>query len=229
MNSDFLPFYDQKKKDYYEGLNPYLLKKINGHWKTVLDVGCGTGNLGEALQDQGITVYGIEAFPDAAQQAENKLAHVLCGDIERLALPYEPEQFDCILFGDVLEHLVNPWSVLENLRPHLKKDGTVLACVPNVGHISVVLELLAGKWTYTKAGLLDQTHLRFFTLHELYALFTESGYTIKSIETIRVNHPSYHNAVEALHRVCVQLGIRQDFLTEASAYQYVIEAGRKGE
>lgn len=93
----------------------------------MLDVGCGTGNLGEALQDQGITVYGIEAFPDAAEQAENKLAHVLCGDIERLALPYEPEQFDCILFGDVLEHLVNPWSVLENLRPHLKK---MALCLP---------------------------------------------------------------------------------------------------
>lgn len=137
MNTN--PFYDEKKQQYYDGLNPYLLKKINGSWQTVLDVGCGAGNLGAALEDRGITVYGIEAFPEAAQKAETKLSHVLCGDIESAVLPYNDEQFDCILFGDVLEHLVDPWSVLKKLRPYLKKDGTVLTCVPNVGHISVVL------------------------------------------------------------------------------------------
>lgn len=224
MNTN--PYYDEKKQQYYDGLNPYLLKKVNGSWQAVLDVGCGAGNLGAALEDRGITVYGIEAFPEAAQKAEAKLSHVVCGDIESAVLPYHAEQFDCILFGDVLEHLVDPWSVLKKLRPYLKKDGTVLACVPNVGHISVVLELLAGKWTYRESGLMDQTHLRFFTREELVSLFKAGGYEMKSIEAIRVDHPSYQQAISSLHEVCVQLGIRHDFLTEASAYQYVIEAGR---
>lgn len=223
---DTNPYYDEKQQSYYEGLNPYLLNKIDKNWRTVLDVGCGTGNLGAAIEDRGITVYGIEAFPEAAKKAESKLSHVFCGDIESAILPYESEQFDCMLFGDVLEHLVDPWSVLKKLRPYVKKDGTVLACIPNVGHISVVLELLAGKWTYRDAGLMDQTHLRFFTREETLSLFKAAGYEVKRIEAIRVDHPSYHRAIASLHEVCVQLGIRHDFLTEASAYQYVIEAER---
>lgn len=102
----------------------------------------------------------------------------------------------------------------------------MLACIPNVGHISVVLELLAGKWTYSDAGLMDQTHLRFFTREETLSLFKAAGYEVKRIEAIRVDHPSYHKAIAALHEVCIQLGIRHDFMAEASAYQYVIEAER---
>ena len=101
----------------------------------------------------------------------------------------------------------------------------MLACIPNVGHISVVLELLAGKWTYSDAGLMDQTHLR-FTREEMLSLFKAAGYEVKRIEAIRVDHPTYHKAIASLHEVCVQLGIRHDFMTEASAYQYVIEAER---
>lgn len=107
---DTNPYYDEKQQNYYEGLNPYLLNKIDENWRTVLDVGCGTGNLGAAIEDRGITVYGIEAYPEAAKKAESKLSHVLCGDIESAILPYESEQFDCMLFGDVLEHLIDPWS-----------------------------------------------------------------------------------------------------------------------
>ncbi|MBL3615109.1 class I SAM-dependent methyltransferase, partial [Bacillus sp. RHFS18] len=76
---DTNPYYDEKQQNYYEGLNPYLLNKIDENWRTVLDVGCGTGNLGAAIEDRGITVYGIEAYPEAAKKAESKLSHVLCG------------------------------------------------------------------------------------------------------------------------------------------------------
>ncbi|MGE6630471.1 class I SAM-dependent methyltransferase [Bacillus sp. NPDC077027] len=224
MSSDSLSYYHQKKEQYYHGANPVIVERIRNEWTTILDIGCGTGQLGKALQQKGRKIYGLEAFEEAAKQAKQQLHHVLCGDIEQMDLPYSSEQFDCIVFGDVLEHLTDPWAVLKKVKPFLKKEGVILSSIPNIGHISTVLELLAGRWTYTESGLMDQTHLRFFTLHEINALFQSSGFRIQNVETIRVQHPSYVHITNDLHELLVKHGIRFDFNQESTAYQYVIEA-----
>lgn len=224
MSSDSLSYYHQKKDQYYHGVNPVIVSRIRAEWTSLLDIGCGTGKLGKVLKQKGRTIYGIESFEDAAKEAEQELDHVLCGNIEQLALPYQHEQFDCIIFGDVLEHLLDPWAVLKKVKPFLKKEGAILSSIPNIGHISTVLELLAGRFTYTDAGLMDQTHLRFFTLHEIHALFHSAGFRIREFEAIRVQHPSYASVLNDLHELLMKHGIRSDFHEAATAYQYVVEA-----
>lgn len=224
MSSDSLSYYHQKEDQYYHGVNPVIMNLIRDEWTSILDIGCGTGKLGKALKQKGRTICGIESFEDAAKQAEQELDHVLCGNIEQMALPYHHEQFDCIIFGDVLEHLLDPWAVLKKVKPFLKKEGAILSSIPNIGHISTVLELLAGRFSYTDAGLMDQTHLRFFTLHEIHALFLSAGFRIQELEVIRVQHPSYVSVTNDLHELLVKHGIRSDFNETSTAYQYVVKA-----
>lgn len=113
----------------------------------------------------------IEVFPEAAEKAKEKLNHVLLGDIETVELSYEKEQLDCVIFGDVLDHLLDPWAVVEKVKPNIKKDGAILASIPNVSHISLLSSLLAGNWTYMEYGSLDKTHIRFFTFNEMIRMF----------------------------------------------------------
>ncbi|MBD3858998.1 methyltransferase domain-containing protein [Bacillus sp. 28A-2] len=206
-------------------MNPVIVSRIREEWTSILDIGCGTGKLGKVLKQKDRTIYGIDSFEDAAKQAEQELDHVLCGNIEQMTLPYEHEQFDCIIFGDILVHLLGPWAVLT----FLKKEGAILSPIPNIGHISTVLELLSGRFSYTDAGLMDQTHLRFFTLHEIHALFHSAGFRIRELEAIRVQHPSYTSVMNDLHELLVKHGIRFDFHEAATAYQYVVEAVQSNE
>ena len=114
-------------------------------------------------------LVGDRVVPDAAQSAQGVLDAVLCADIETLDdaaldafLEGRPVP-DVLVFGDVLEHLRDPLAVLRRLVDRLAPGGTVAACIPNIGHWSVIASLMAGEWTYTDSGLLDRTHLRFFT------------------------------------------------------------------
>lgn len=127
--------------------------------------------MGAAIKENGTRVSGIEAFPEAAEQAKEKLDHVVLGDIETMEMPYEEEQFDCVIFGDVLEHLFDPWAVIEKVKPYIKHNGVILASIPNVAHISVLAPLLAGNWSYTEYGLLDKTHIRFLHLMKCFECF----------------------------------------------------------
>lgn len=220
--------YEDKPDDYYAGANPFLLKHVKAEWREVLDVGCSDGGLGAKMKDFGIRVSGMEAYPEAAAKASRKLDHVLLGDIEHVDMPYTPGQFDAVVFGDVLEHLVNPWTALAKVRPYLRRGGTVLASVPNVGHISVVAPLLGGRFTYTDSGLLDKTHLRFFTLDELLRLFTDTGYEVQEVERVMVGFPVYEPLLEDLAIVCARHGLGDAFAREARAYQYIVIAKKTG-
>ncbi len=129
----------------------------------------------------------IEVVPDAAQSARSVLDVVLCADIETLddlvldTFLNELPVPNVLVFGDVLEHLRDPLTVLRRLVKRLAPDGTVIACIPNVGHWSVISSLMAGEWTYTDSGLLDRTHLRFFTLDSARAMLAEAGLTVRKL------------------------------------------------
>jgi len=98
--------------------------------------------------------------------------------VEALELPFRAGSFDCIVLADVLEHLRDPWSLLTRLQPYLADDGTVVASIPNVGHYPIILGLVRHRWRYTPEGVLDRTHLRFFTLETIRDMFTRSGFHI---------------------------------------------------
>lgn len=153
------------------------LLDLVGEAKVVLDVGCATGYLAEALVRQGCVVTGIEYDAEAADLARPHLEQVVVGDLNTLQ-PFDElpqDHFDVLVFGDVLEHLTDPAAVLSGALPLLKADGSVVISVPNVTHGSVRLALLQGRWQYTATGLLDRTHITFFTRRSLLELLSSCG------------------------------------------------------
>jgi 2-polyprenyl-3-methyl-5-hydroxy-6-metoxy-1,4-benzoquinol methylase len=147
----------------------------------VLEFGCATGYMTQALRERlGATVVGVELDAEAARLAEERADRVLVGDAEMLDLEAElgTDRFDAILFADVLEHLRDPAALLRRVRPFVAEGGVVVASIPNVAHASVRLALLGGSFRYREQGLLDETHLRFFTREGIQDLFESSGYLI---------------------------------------------------
>jgi 2-polyprenyl-3-methyl-5-hydroxy-6-metoxy-1,4-benzoquinol methylase len=169
---------------YHGSVRNDLLELVPSKAQRVLDVGCGSGQLGAAVKQRtGAQVVGIEINEQAAATAASVLDQVICGSIEEeSAWQKLEESFDCIIFGDVLEHLVNPWQALNRFAGCLTADGLIIASLPNVGHITIVLGLLRGRWEYQERGLLDRTHLRFFTRRSIRTLFAQAGMEIQRWE-----------------------------------------------
>jgi 2-polyprenyl-3-methyl-5-hydroxy-6-metoxy-1,4-benzoquinol methylase len=146
----------------------------------VLDVGCATGYLAARLAERGCSVTGFERDPRSASLAEEHCERVIVGDLEapgdRAAIP---AGFDIVLLGDVLEHLVDPWEALRFVRGLLAPSGVVVASIPNVAAWTVRLGLARGSWEYTETGLLDRTHLRFFTRCAAHELVRGAGFEIE--------------------------------------------------
>lgn len=173
---------------YFGNVNRDLLARVPLDARHVLEVGCGSGGLARAVlaRQPQATYVGVELVPDAARQAAAVLHQVLLGDIEQpdtlAALDRVVQQqqvgFDALVLGDVLEHLHDPWQVLAQLRARTVLGGTAVACVPNVAHWSLLQQQLHGRWDYAAQGLLDRTHLRFFTLETLLDLFQHAGWTV---------------------------------------------------
>jgi len=175
----------EKPSSYYENIRNDLIPLIPDSARCILEVGCAAGMTGRELKRRnGAFVAGIELDADAADAARNVLDDVVQGDIEKMDLPYSDASFDCILFADVLEHLVDPLSTLVKVRRLLKKGGTIVASIPNVQFHGVVHQLIEGNWTYQKEGILDETHLRFFTHKEIVKLFSQAGYSIEAVEEV---------------------------------------------
>ena len=174
-----------KQKDYYSHERSDLLRLLPSGVKLekVLDVGCGCGTTGQYLKNH-LTVkevVGIEMNPEMAQQAKMVLDQVIIGDVQQIDLPFDQRYFDCIICADLLEHLYDPWSVLLKLKNYLKDTGCLLLSVPNVQHWSMIARLLAGSWNYQDEGILDSTHIRFFTRKSLRELIQRSGFQIEKI------------------------------------------------
>jgi SAM-dependent methyltransferase len=154
-----------KTGDYYDGLNEYLFRHVPPAARRIVEVGCARGRLGYELKQQWPerTVIGIQLDAAAAAIASERLDHVLVQDVAAGFAGIESGSVDCVIFGDVLEHLYDPESVLRQARDLLAPDGVVLVCVPNICHFSLVKALLRAGPMYQPSGLLDATHIRFFS------------------------------------------------------------------
>src|SRR3954447_10706706 len=191
----------------------------------VLEFGCATGYMSQALRDRlGATVVGVEPDAQSPRLAQEHADRRLVGDAEELDLEAElgGERFDAILFADVLEHLRDPAPLLRRVRPFVAEGGVVVASIPNVAHAAVRLALLSGSFRYREQGLLDETHLRFFTREGIQDLFEGSGYLITEwlrrrleIEETEISVPS---SVPEEARAWAT-GDR-----EATTYQFVVRA-----
>lgn len=153
-----------------------LLVHWAGHNREILEFGCATGFLARYFVQNGCSVTGVEADPVAAEQAEQFCQKVYVCDIES-SWPFAGK-YDCIIFGDVLEHLRQPERALIRCRDYLARDGEVLVSLPNVAFWKSRLQLLLGNWDYTETGLMDRTHLKFFAIRSAKRLFLQSGFKV---------------------------------------------------
>lgn len=187
----------------------------------VLEIGCACGATLLAIKNRypRAQLYGIECNRHSAAVAAT-VAAIRAADIEKTTIP-EQTEFDYIILGDVLEHLVDPWQTLAKLSSWLKPDGSIIAGIPNIMHISVIRGLLQGNWTYQHAGLLDRTHLRFFTLNEITAMFTAAGYRISECQSGFVRETAEEgNLLTALLAITGKSELAEQF----RAYNYAIKA-----
>ncbi len=195
MNSEEILANDYKAKDfelYFQNERHEMLQYIPQKSYTILDVGCGGGSFGQLLKEQRpVEIWGVEMNEHAAAVAAQRLDRVVCGAFDS-SLNLPTQSFDCIVFNDVLEHLVDPFAALTYSKELLRAGGVIVASIPNVRYFDNIWNLLVCKdWQYSDYGILDRTHLRFFTRRSILSTFDALGYWVECIEGI--------NYVENLH------------------------------
>mgnify|MGYP006414278653 FL=1 len=223
---------DTSMPQYYKHVRDDVLSLVPKSATDILEIGCAAGMTGRELKKNAdIYFAGVEIDHKASLEAKKVLDYVIEGNIETLDLPFEEQRFDCILFADVLEHLIDPLTVLKKIRKFLKVNGTIIASIPNVQYLGVVNQLVEGNWTYQDEGILDRTHLRFFTYREIIKLFDEAGYKISTVsETL---DPQYKNMKDQTAELNIgRIRIRDlsaEELKKFFVYQYKITANLKNE
>jgi methionine biosynthesis protein MetW len=171
----------------YENARPEIQVLVPRTARRILDVGCASGALGAALKErQGAEVVGVELEPDYADDAAARLDRVVQADVEELAARDDLEadlgSFDCLIAGDILEHLRDPWTVLTRLAGLLEPGGTAIISLPNVRHWETFWQLgRRGTWPRRDEGIFDRTHLRWFTLSDAMAMLDEAGLATEEI------------------------------------------------
>ncbi|HEV2521233.1 MAG TPA: class I SAM-dependent methyltransferase [Candidatus Acidoferrales bacterium] len=188
MNTATMPATRYEFKPFKYSSHYWILKALESEQRPlhILDVGTASGYLGKILGERGHHVTGIESDAATARQAEIYYESFQVADIESFEFPYRQE-FDYIVFADVLEHLRDPASVLRRCLPALKESGKMIISVPNAANWIIRLSLLFGKFDYTDRGILDRTHLRFFTLRSLRRLVSEVSCEV--LRVIATPHP----------------------------------------
>lgn len=168
-------------KDDRHSSHAHILRALGeGRGRRALDVGAASGFLTRRLAEQGWRVTSLERDPALAAQVEGAAERVILADLDAGA-PEVGGPFEAIVYGDVLEHLADPLAALVGLNRALAHDATVVVSVPNVAHLWVRLNLLAGRWDYQDRGILDRTHLRFFTRRTLGDLLARAGLVVADL------------------------------------------------
>ncbi|MES2836107.1 MAG: class I SAM-dependent methyltransferase [Bacteroidota bacterium] len=170
----------KKPQNYFALERPEMLEFVPLTAKKILEFGCGEGNFGNALKSRNeAEVWGLEIEEDAAKIAQQKLHKVVVGDALLKLNDLPDHYFDAIIFNDVLEHLVDPYTVLKELTHKLCKGGVIVASIPNIRFFRSFFDFVfRGNWEYTPNGIMDKTHILFFTKKSIDGLFSKQGYTI---------------------------------------------------
>ncbi len=212
-----------KFDQYYENARPEIQGIVGSKVKKILDIGCGAGSMAYQLKvNNAAEVWGIEPVETAAKKAVAVLDKVINSSVEEAIENLPKYYFDAIIFADVLEHLVDPYTVLSKIKYMLAPDGFVVVSLPNVRHWSVIRGLLEGKWNYEDYGILDSTHLRFFTRTTVNKLFHSSGFEVEEYITSVADMGEFPKGIVDL---LLQNGIDASTLEEESKhFQYIVKA-----
>ncbi len=174
------------KTDYGDSPRTELIDLIKEAPEQVLEIGCGSGATGLAIKQKfpDVNYIGIDSDKEAAEIARTRLDKVIVSDIEKVPLDtigLEKEYCDLIICADILEHLYDPWKMLHDLRGYLTPYGKIISSIPNVQYINHIINFMHGNWKYDDHGLMDVTHIRFFTLNEIVKMFNGTGYNIMHV------------------------------------------------
>jgi 2-polyprenyl-3-methyl-5-hydroxy-6-metoxy-1,4-benzoquinol methylase len=205
--------------------NPHAFAlEMIGYNKSVLEVGSATGYFTKVLVERGCKVVGMEIDPGAGKQAEEFAERMVIGNVDHEEIwdQVDDDAFDVITFGDVLEHLQDPLSTLRIAKRKLKANGFIVTSLPNVAHGDVRLSLLHGSFPYSETGLLDRTHIRFFTLQSIREMMWEAG--LVAVDTRRVLMPIFQSELHLDKDDFpdeVVREVRAD--PESETYQYVMK------
>jgi SAM-dependent methyltransferase len=213
----------------HEKHNPALLSLIPLTARRVVEVGCSSGALAREYKrlNSNCSYVGIEVVPAYAQ-----LAHRYCDAVHQLDIEQVDEAFlreclaaDCWIFGDSLEHLNDPWALLARIRRVVADDGCVVACIPNAQHWSVQARLNSGLFRYEDIGLLDRTHLRWFTRITITELFQQAHFKIVAGHARIFDEPQKEKVLPAIAQMASNFGADPDVaVRDALALQYVVRA-----
>lgn len=206
--------YSSKSDSYYEESRRELIPLVPRGAKSVLEVGCGNGAFARELRKiLDARIVGIELNEHQAARARQDMDEVLVGDIEEILPALDDSQYDLIIFNDVLEHLIAPWNVVNIAKAKLKAGGAIFAAIPNVRHWSVIASLVFGaEWRYGDYGLLDRSHLRFFTARSAARMFVESEF-----DRITLHRPLKKSSKSAMLNL-LTFGLFIDFLASHNVF-----------
>ncbi len=170
---------------YYQNSRPEIVELVPFSAKRVLELGCGEGRTGAAIKHrQEASVTGVELESAVACIASEVLDEVRQADLDSFDFPWEDANFDCIVAADVLEHLRDPWRVLKQAHRLLSRYGVIIVGVPNAGSVEIISGLIQGRFDYQDAGLLDRTHLRFFTRATFTEALVDAGFVLARAKSI---------------------------------------------
>jgi 2-polyprenyl-3-methyl-5-hydroxy-6-metoxy-1,4-benzoquinol methylase len=180
--------YADKAPDYFQQARSEMISFVPPRSRFVLEVGCGSGEFASLLKARlpDAMVWGIEPSPTAAAEAASRIDKVIPRGFGPGTTPeLAGKKFDCVVFNDVLEHLVDPEDALRRCRDHLADDGVIVASIPNILFFYEITKILLDEdWQYSEHGILDKTHLRFFTRKSIVRLFQTAGYRVEVIAGI---------------------------------------------
>jgi len=218
-----------KQTPAYDIVNDELLSLIPANARRIVDVGCMVGSLARSTRQRFPHVHyvGLDINPDYAAQAAKNCNEAFHCDIETIDRGLWDHLFpsDCWIFGDCLEHLVDPWQVLTRVSQSIDKDGTLLICIPNAQHWSVQRCLTVGQFFYQDSGLMDRTHLRWFTRITLLDMLKGSGWdVVNAISRNLPVSPEQPKMLEAIRGMAVASGVDPDqAVADAIPFQYVFQ------
>ncbi len=195
----------------------------------ILEIGTGSGSLAAAVTQRNAAAdyVGVEISPEYVELSRKRCDRVYLDNFEKpdYKLVQEIADKDCIVFSDVLEHFVDPWRVLEMLKSTMKPKARIIASIPNVQHWSIQVRLNRGDWRYAESGLLDKTHVRFFTRETILELFETTGFRVIHLEPRIFNFPNQELALDVIAKFTHLLGgNEQTARSDAAAFQFTVVA-----
>lgn len=223
---------------YYDNLNDTLLSFVEPGVRSICEFGCGGGGMARAIRasNPGVHYVGVELMNEPLDRAREFIDIGICRDMNlvgdwgsdaELASALPLGKFDHVIFGDVLEHLIDPESAVRQAADLLIPGGSLLACIPNVQHWSVFAQLVLGSWPRQTSGLFDRTHLRWFTQNDMVGLMEQAGLVVENVvaRTFEAADSIGPDVIDYLEPLAHYLGVGSDQLAQrAMPLQYVLQA-----